>query len=278
MTGQRKKRDLAIFLLTVLILLASIFGPEQMARYKDRGMLNEISVEEAEHSGAGYRYTLDSNEKLWLLSECLSRQTLPESELSAVTRMGASDDMDYEELMGTYAFVVNRQGPSGREITDEKIYEICNREIAALKECGVLPEGVREVSASSYEAVLYSAIDVLEPQNNLSVWKVSLSTSQQNADKSNRLIDAYVDAASGRLYAFYVRTEKVWSELDPEQIMEDWSSYLGLTGREEYEPGNPLLETATDYRKYRFPGMKDQSTVVTIGFYEGINELFIKIQ
>ncbi len=272
----KKKRDLVILSLTVLILFASIFGPEQMARYKDRGMMNEISVEAVDSSGSGYRYTLNSNEKLWLLSECLNHQVLPESELSALTRVSAQG-VDYEELMGTYAFVVNRQGPSGPEITDDRIYEICNQEIGALKERKILPESVREVDASSYDAVLYSAIDVLEPQNNMSVWKVSLSTSHQNADKTNRLIDAYVDAATGKMYGFYVRTETVWAEMEPEKMMESWSSYLGLTGQERYESENPLLETATEYLKYRFPGMKDRSTVVTIGFYEGINELFIKI-
>ena len=51
----KKKRDLVILSLTVLILLASIFGPEQMARYKDRGMMNEISVEAVDSSGSGYR-------------------------------------------------------------------------------------------------------------------------------------------------------------------------------------------------------------------------------
>ena len=273
---RQKKRNLVLLSLTALILLASIFGPEQMARYKDQGMLNEISVEEAEPTAAGYRYTLSSNEKLWLLSECLKHQVLPESELSAMTRLDPSG-VDYDDLMGTYAFVVNRQGPSGKEITDDRIYEICNREMAELKEQEILPDGVREVTAASYDAVLYSAIDVLEPQNNLSVWKVSLSTSQQNADKTNRLIDAYVDAATGKIYGFYVRTEVTWEELDPEQIAASWSSYLGLSGREPYEAENPLLETASAYVKYRFPGMEDKSIVVTLGFYEGINELFIKI-
>ncbi len=276
MTVQRKRRDLTILLFTIFILLVSIFGPEQISRYNDRGSLNQITVEETGPESAGYRYTMNSNEKLYLLSECLNHQVLPESELSAMTRISSSE-MDYQELMGTYAFVVNRQGPSGKEITDEEIYEICNREIKTLKSCRVLPEAVREVNASSYLAVLYSAIDVLEPQNNMSVWKVSLSTSQQNADKTNRLIDAYIDAGTGKIYGFYVRTENTWSELDPEQMMEDWESYLGLTGREDYESVNPLLETTPNYRKYRFPGMDDQSTVVTVGFYDGINELFIKL-
>lgn len=273
---QMDKKSLAIVALTALVLLASVLGPEQLARYKDRGILNQIVADETGGAGEGYRYTLNSNEKLSLLSECLNHQVLPESELSAMTRVSAPD-MDYESLMGSYAFVVNRQGPSGKEITEEEIYDVCNREIGILKEREVLPDDVKEVASSSYNAVLYSAIDVREPQNNMSVWKVSLSTSQQNADKANRLIDACIDAESGRIYECYVRTESTWQELEPDRMIGEWSSYMGLTGWENYEPANPLLETASDYRKYRFAGIDGKSTVVTIGFYEGINELFIKI-
>ncbi len=270
------RRNLVILGAALLILAGSILGPEQLARYKDHGMLNQIVVEETNESSEGYRYTLNSNEKLHLLSECLNHQVLPESELSAMTRNSASD-MDYENLIGSYSFVMNRQGPSGREITKEEIYEVCNREIGMLKERGVLPDQVKEIEASAYDAVLYSAIDVLEPQNNMSVWKVSLSTSHQNTDKANRLIDAYIDAVSGRIYEFYVRTESTWAQMQPEKMVEEWGNYIGLTGQEAYESVNPLLETTPNYIKYRFPGIEGGSTVVTIGFYEGINELFIKI-
>lgn len=278
MIEQKKAGGLAAIALTVLILLAAVLGPEQMARYKDRSALNEITFEETENLNQGYRYILSSNEKLYLLSECLSRQVLPESELSAVTRAETGDaDMGYEGLMGSYAFVTNRQGPSGKEIADEEIFSICNQELAALKELGILSESVKEVAPSSYSAVLYSAIDVLEPQNNMAVWRVSLSTSHQNADKANRLIDAYIDADSGKIYSFYARTDSLWSQMDPEEMMDAWGGYLGLTGREAYDSDNPLMETTPDFVKYRFPGMEERSTIVTIGFYEGINELFIKL-
>ncbi len=272
--GERWKQ-IAVPALAGAVLLLSVLGPEQLARYQDRGRLNRITVEETTGDSEGYRYTLNSNEKLYLLAECLNHEVLPESELSAMTRSGAGN-MDYEELLGTYAFVVNRQGPSEREISEEEIFKICNEELLSLKELGVMPEDVREVEPASYTAVLYSAIDVLEPQNNMSVWRVSLSTSHQNADKAHRLIEAYIDADSGKLYGFYVRTEKSWEELLPEEILEDWSDYLGLTGKEAYESENPLLETTSKYVKYRFPGMEEGSTIVTIGFYEGIHELFLK--
>ena len=142
---------------------------------------------------------------------------------------------------------------------------------------GVLPDSVKEIEPDAYEAEIYSAIDVLEPRNNMPVWKVSLSTSQQNADKSNRLLDAYVDAETGKMYEFYVRVDESWEDLKPEMMIKKWSEYLGLQGMEKDDRDNPLLETTTYFEKYCFPGMENGKTVVTIGFYEGINELFLKI-
>ncbi len=269
--------SIGIPVVAVILLLFALWGPEWIARYQDRGVLNHITVETVENEREGYRYSLNSNEKLYLLSKCLNSQALQESELSAMTRPNSAD-VDYEELTGAYAFVVNRQGPSGQEITREQIFAICNRELADLQELGVLPQSVREVTKSSYSAELYSAIDVLEPRNNMVVWKVSLSTNVQNADKANRLIDAYIDADTGRIYEFYVRTEGKWTDLQPDAVVEAWSGYLGLTGGESAEVTNPLSETTPYYEKYYFPGMNDARTMVTVGFYEGINELFLKIE
>ena len=63
-----------------------------------------------------------------------------------------------------------------------------------LKQLGILPQEVKSIDELAYSAELLSAIDVREPRNNLSVWKISLETSQVNADKSRRILDAYVDA------------------------------------------------------------------------------------
>ena len=274
---QRKKLiNIGMPALAAVVLVFAIWGPEKLTGYRDKSTLNQITVEQVEGGNEGYRYTLNSNEKLFILAKCLNNQVLPESELNSKTRVESSE-VNYGDFTGTYAFVVNRQGPSDREITDKEIYEICNREVDTLKEIGILQEEVRKVDSSAYSAVLYSAIDVLEPRNNMSVWKVSLSTSQQNADKTNRLLDIYLDADTGKIYEFYVRTQTQWTKLDPEETVRKWSDYLGLTGMEEYEVNNPLLETTPYFKKYRFPGMNEENTVVTIGFYDGISELFLKI-
>lgn len=266
----------ALLALTVLVVILSVWGPEALAVYTDKGILNQIRTQEEETGGEGYRYQLSRNEKLYILSQCLNAQTLPETEQSARTR-DTQTETAYQELPGTYAFVVNHNGPSGKEITDEEIYETANDEILLLKEAGVLPEEILEIRAGAYEATLYSAIDVPEPRNNVAVWKLSLTGSLQNANKENRLIDAYIDADDGKIYEFYVRAQLKWEEIDPDVLVEAWGSYMGLSSPQAYETDNPLLETTPYYKKYVFTGNGEERTVVTIGFYEGIDELFLKI-
>ena len=267
---------LAFPVLAVLVMVLSIWGPEALARYKDQAILDRAHTENVENAGEGYRYQMNSNEKLYILSCCLSSQTLPESEMSALIH---AEDMgvEYQELEGSYAFVINRRGPSGKEITDEQIYTTCNDGLDLLKERGILPEQVRQVDAASYDVTLYSAIDVLEPRNNVAVWKMSISTSQKNADKSNRLMDAYIDVYDGKIYEFYVRTPLLWEEIDADALVASWAEYMGLSAPVPYESDNPLLETTPYFRKYVFTGMGSGQTVVTLGFYEGINELFLKV-
>lgn len=258
------------------VVVGAIWGPEQLSRYRDRYTLNKIKSEAVEGTGEGYRYSLNSNEKLYILSKCLTNQVLPETEASANARV--QTDMDYDNLTGNYAFVINHQGPSGKEITDEQIYERCNEELAKMHTLAILPEEVRNVTAETHSAALYSAIDVLEPRNNLSVWKISLRTGQQNANKEGCLLDVYIDADTGRVYEFYIRTfGSTWTDIDSDSMVQKWSEYLGLTGQENYDDTNPLLETTSDYKKYKFAGADNGNTIVTVGFYEGINELFLKI-
>ena len=274
---RKSRRNIVIMLVAAaLVLVFALWGPETIANYRDKSTLNQVTVETVESSGEGYRYTMSSNEKLYILAKCLNSQSQPESERSSQLREDA-DSVNYEELTGTYAFVVNRQGPSEREITEDEIFDVCNGELRKLREQGILPDEVKKVTDTAYTAVLYSAIDVLEPRNNVSVWKVSLSTGIQNADKSGRLLDAYIDADTGKLYEFYVRTNTTWSAMEPEQMVTSWAEYMELSAPEQYESENPLLENTPYFAKYRFSGPSDGSTVVTVGFYDGINELYLKI-
>ena len=57
-------------LLAALVLAAAIWGPEKLSGYTDKATLNQITVETVEEENEGYRYTLSSNEKLYILAKC----------------------------------------------------------------------------------------------------------------------------------------------------------------------------------------------------------------
>lgn len=274
MKKNRKRLLLAAGALAVFLF--AMWGPEMLAKYRDKTVFYQITTETVENQSQGYRYLLTENEKIYLLSKCLNSQTLPASEQSVRVNEG-EEEFAYEEVSGNYAFVRNRNTAEKTEQRSAEIFELCNEQIEKLQELGVIPESVQPVSEDSYTAQLYSAIDVTEPRNNVSVWKISFSPDTKNVSKSNRLMDAYLDDETGKIYEFYLRSEKTWEDMEPETMVEAWSSYLGLTGMEAYETENPLSETTPDYEKYRFPGMETGGTVVTIGCYDGINELFLKI-
>lgn len=260
---------LPFLIFTAGIILLSVWGPELLAGYRDREILDEIHAQITDLDGEGYRYALSSSEKLYIMSEALSGQKLNE------TAIGAAGD--YQEVPGTYAFIVNHRGPYEREIPDEEIYGILNRQLKLFTDLDIVPVVLDEVEEDSSDAILYSAIDVLEPRNNVAVWKVSLSNTQGNTNKRNKLIDVFIDADDGRIYEFYARTELTWEELRPDDMILNWSEYMGLEPPVPYETVNPLMEATPCFKKYEFAGTGSEHTIVTIGFYEGINELFLKV-
>ena len=265
---------LLLFAVTVMVL--AIWGPEAISGYRDKSVLNEIHVKDAEGEGEGYRYSLSRSDKLYILAEALNSQTLPESGQYTAERQEAPGET-YGGTAGTYAFIVNHRGPSDREIKEEELFEAVNEGLDTLKKLGILPESVRDANAAAYDAVLYSAIDVLEPRNNVAVWKLSLINSQKNTDKENRLMEAYIDGDNGRIYEFYARSSRLWDDMDPEQIVGTWSSYMGLEKPAAFGDQNPLMEATPYFEKYVISQGEEEETIVTVGFYEGINELFLKI-
>ncbi|MCI5954868.1 MAG: hypothetical protein MRZ49_09920, partial [Lachnospiraceae bacterium] len=175
---KRKRISLLLLPLALIVVIIAIWGPETLAEYRDGGILNRITTQEAETGTEGYRYFLSGNEKLYILSKCLNNQILPESEQNAMTR-NDSVNLDYQELTGSYAMVVNKKNASGQEVLDSQGIELCNQALGELKELGIVPDTVRALNEKSYTAVMYSAIDIPEPRNNVLVWKISLKSGKQ---------------------------------------------------------------------------------------------------
>lgn len=272
-----RRISLLLIPLAVIVVGMAIVGPEELAEYQDQGILDNINVQEVETDTEDYRYALSSNEKLYILSKCLNSQTLPESEQNAMTRE-ENRNLDYQELAGSYALVVNRKDSKGQEVQESQGISLCDQALGELQELGIFPSSVKRLGERDYTAVMYSAIDVSAPRNNVLVWKISMTTGKQTANRSNRLLDAYVDADTGKMYEFYVRTNITrWEDVDADAIIRTWAEYMGLEKPQEYEGTNPLSESTSYFKKYTFTGIEGGSTIVTVGFYEGINELFLKI-
>ena len=133
--GQRQGRKLSLKRLkkislllvpaaTVIVVLA-VWGPETLAIYRDKGILNQIQAQETETGTEGYRYSLSGNEKVYILSKCLDSQAQPESEQNALTRA----ETDYQGVAGTYAFVANKKEASALRDSSASGIELCNRGI-----------------------------------------------------------------------------------------------------------------------------------------------------
>lgn len=267
MKTRKSLLGVVLLLFTAGIIALSILGPEMLSRYQDKKILNEIHLETAADEGEGYRYALSGSEKLYILSEALANfQTT-----NPVIEVG------YEETAGAHAFIVNHRGPYEKQITAEDVYSSCNQQLTVFKEIGILPVSVMDIDPEVHTAVLYSAIDVLEPRNNVSVWQISLSDTQRNVSRQYKLMEAYLDADDGKLYEFYVRTEWDWASIDPDQIAASWCEYMELAPPTRYESVNPLLETTPYFQKYWVSGDHGEEILITVGFYEGINELFLKV-
>ena len=65
--------------------------------------------------------------------------------------------------------------------------------------------------------------------------------------------------------------------MDPDEIAGKWSGYLGLEAPQPYEANNPLMEMTPYFKKYVFPRTGKGNTTATVGYYDGIQELFVKI-
>ncbi len=262
------------FLVSVIVAVGvSIWGPEALSDYRDRSLLGTIHEQQVESGEEGYRYQLSPAEKLYVLSRALESQAAAESEWGL---KGQGQETWQQESGGSYAFVVNHRGLS-EDVSYEEMNEAVNQALSDLKEAGILPESVQRVEPELYEAELYSAIDVREPRNSATVWRLTLSQSQRGLLKENRLMEAYMDADDGKIYEFYARTERKWEDMDPDTLVSSWCQYLGLPKPRAFESSGILSEATPFFRKYVVQGNGEERTIVTVGFYEGIQEIFIRI-
>ena len=110
---KKNRKRLLLTAGALAVFLFAMWGPEMLAKYRDKTVFYQITTETVENQSQGYRYLLTENEKIYLLSKCLNSQTLPASEQSVRVNEG-EEEFAYEEVSGNYAFVRNRNTAENR--------------------------------------------------------------------------------------------------------------------------------------------------------------------
>lgn len=258
------------------VIMLAMLAPSMLSKYTDAKILDSVRVESNDVSAGGYRYSLTPNERLYILFMAVNNQTPPQSDYAASLKEKASAAGN--DSSASYAYIANYRGPSEKELSREKAMEACGDELALMRELGVIPYCDYETGGVKYDAELYSAVDMLEPEKNVSVWQIGYSKGQQLSMLTNSLLDAYIDAETGKIYGLSLRSRQIDDNFDADKIIAAWCGYLGLEMPEAVTDDNPLMETTPYYKKYSVNGIGDGKTTVTVGFYEGINEFFIRIK
>ena len=256
--------------LIVGAIIAMIFLIPEITRHYDSVILGSIILEEKAAEVEGYKYNLSMDEKLYLLSNALNNRILPQSDYFAAIRL---QDSIFNTQTQSYAFQPVYKDSEYNSNTRLSALNALKAELALLAEQGILPKIDFDPQADLYEAALFSAIDILEPKKNLTVWQISFS----GAIISEGLVECIMDAQNHKLYSVFLRAAETWDHYDADEVIGLWAEYLGISAPEPYIPSSPLIEDATYYQKYAVNATEDDKTIVTVGYYEGIQEFFIKI-
>ena len=260
-----------VFIFIILIIsAAAIFGPGILSRNFDNHIIERIVIEEKDIALPGYVYNLSADEKLYVLSNALNNRILPQSDYyAAIRRLDSISNTQTQ----SYAFQPVYKESEYNEETRNNALLAVGQELSALFEAGILPEINYEPDADAYSADLFTAIDILEPKKNVTVWQIN----NNGIIIREGLLDCVMDAHTNTISSISIRAAKSWEEYDVDTIIQRWAQYAGTSAPEPYDAGNPLAIDATYYQRYIIGSADNEKTIVTVGFYEGINEFFIKI-
>ena len=259
-----------IILIIGSVMILSILAPSILSKFTDAKILNTVNTEENDALSGGYRYKLSPNERLYILSNALNSRTPRLSNYAASIREKML--IDNESLLESYTYIMNYRGPAENELTKEEVIEACNRELALLSDLGIIPF-CKFIYDDNYEVNLYSAADMLEPGKSVSVWQITCLGYSGRCS----LIEAYIDAETGKIYSFSLRSEQTNENFEADKIIDVWCEYLQLGVPEAVTEDDSLMERTPHYKKYFINGTGDNKTIVTAGFYSGVNEFFIRI-
>ena len=250
--------------------VAAIYGPARVLHHYDHAALDVVLLEEKDAAVEGYQYALSVDEKLHVLSNALNNRILPQSEYFAAMR---SHDGLSDTRTQSYAFQPVYYETEFNDETRSAAFASLLRELSLLTEAGILPSPGFAPNPNAYDVALFTAIDVLEPRKSVTVWEFGFN----GANIRNGLVDCIMDAQTNKIYSVSIRAIDSLDYYHPDEVIRIWAGYVGSSDPEPHPPGSSINEDATYYSRYAIHGMAGEQVIVTVGYYEGIEELFIKI-
>ncbi len=265
------KKNVYIMIM-VFVVIISVFGPQVLSTYSDRKILNKEVMEDTDIEG--YRYSITPKEKLYILSNAIENRSLIQSDFSALTRIHSNLEKTQRQ---SYALLANYNNVEINDNTKQKVIENLKEEFLKLQNEDAIPKFEFDTNIKSYDIRLFTALDILEPKRTVQVWQIETNAETFYSKEYKNYISCYADFETGKLYSFSFRYEKDWSFYKIDNIIKKWCEYMSIGTAQDFIPPNPSLEETKFYKKYAIEGENKDKTIVTIGFYEGINEFFLKI-
>ena len=265
------KRSIYIIIM-IFVVIVSIFGPKALSIYSDRKILNNVIVEDTDIEG--YKYSLTPKEKLYILSNAIDNKVLIQSDFSASTRLRSNLEKTQTQ---SYALIANFNNVELNDDTKQKTIENLEKEFSILQKEGIIPQFTFDTNIKSYDIRLFSALDILEPKKTVRVWHIETNSETFSSKRYKSYISCDTDFETGKLYNFSFRSDKDWDFYDPDNIIKKWCEHVGAGTPVNFIPINPSIEETKFYKKYAIEDDNQDKTIITIGFYEGVNEFFLKI-
>ncbi len=268
----------AVLVLVTAVILLSIFLPAELSKVYDNSILDTVQKETGDSSPESFRYSLTTPQRLYVLSMALNNHNILQSDYAASLREKAIR-ANRNDTVASYAYVENGRGSMKDELTADSAMKICNTVLADIIKVGLEKDSM---STDGFEnknpckQTLYSAVDMFEPQKSVSVWQIEYDSVLPPDGLPFALIEAHIDAETGKLYSFSFRVDAL-KDFDADKLAKAWLSHLGITDFSDITENSPLAESAKQYKKFATDGMNNEKTVFTVGFYEGINEVFVRI-
>lgn len=277
------KKYAVVLLLVTSVIVLSIFMPARLARFRDNSIMGVVHRENNAISPESFQYSsLSEQERLYIVSMALGNRNILQSDYAASLREKAIRSGRGDTVM-SFAYVKNNRGAYADELDVNQAAEACKTELTEIiGTCAGLKENwnVRDLNLNPCSGQLYSAVYMLDPQKNVPVWQIEYSTAVPPAPDDNlpfALMEAYVDAETGKLYGFAFRLNQLKGDyFEPDTLAKAWLERLGITSFQDITDDNPFTENASLYNKFATDGMDSTKTVFTVGFYEGVHEVFVR--